>query len=109
VWLETPKNPACDIQGNQMLFVPLKWLTGAVLCESDVTTQLPSSLFLAPRSPPDIAEFCKKAHAVGAVVVVDATFAPPPVQFTFKLGTLLYLLRLLFFFFTSLLDRFHRP
>ncbi|KJE93972.1 cystathionine beta-lyase [Capsaspora owczarzaki ATCC 30864] len=48
VWLETPKNPCCDIQ--------------------------------------DVAEFAKRAHAVGAIVVADATFAPPPLQYCLDLG-----------------------
>jgi len=42
VWLETPRNPACDIY--------------------------------------DIAEWSRIAHAMGARVCVDSTFAPPPVQ-----------------------------
>ncbi|ORY85385.1 Cys/Met metabolism PLP-dependent enzyme-domain-containing protein [Leucosporidium creatinivorum] len=33
-----------------------------------------------------IEEYSKKAHAVGGVVAVDSTFAPPPVQDPFKWG-----------------------
>jgi len=48
VWIETPKNPDCEIT--------------------------------------DIVDFVTRAHRVGAFVGVDATFAPPPVQQSLKLG-----------------------
>eukprot|EP01065_Artemidia_motanka_P005337 TRINITY_DN12586_c0_g1_i1.p2 TRINITY_DN12586_c0_g1~~TRINITY_DN12586_c0_g1_i1.p2 ORF type:complete len:404 (+),score=143.32 TRINITY_DN12586_c0_g1_i1:65-1276(+) len=34
----------------------------------------------------DVAAHCARAHAVGAKVVVDSTFAPPPLQFCLRLG-----------------------
>lgn len=48
IWLETPKNPACELE--------------------------------------DIAAACERAHAVGAIVAVDSTFATPVLQNPLALG-----------------------
>ncbi|MCZ6531839.1 MAG: PLP-dependent aspartate aminotransferase family protein [SAR324 cluster bacterium] len=48
IWLETPKNPTCEVE--------------------------------------DIADFAKRAHAAGAVLAVDSTFATPLLQNPLALG-----------------------
>jgi cystathionine gamma-synthase len=34
----------------------------------------------------DLCEMVKRAHAVGATVIVDGTFAPAPLQYAFRYG-----------------------
>lgn len=42
--------------------------------------------FILTQDSRDIAHYAKKAHAVGAKLGVDATFAPPPLQNPLKWG-----------------------
>ncbi|RUP48118.1 hypothetical protein BC936DRAFT_144941 [Jimgerdemannia flammicorona] len=77
VWLESPHNPDGLIFGKRLM--SRSWVPRAYLCLTPPT--------FANRDPhPDIAHYVERSHAVGAKVLVDATFAPPPLQYPFRLG-----------------------
>ncbi|RUS20627.1 pyridoxal phosphate-dependent transferase [Endogone sp. FLAS-F59071] len=73
VWLESPHNPDGLIYASCLEVSSL-----------DICKVCGYNLHL------DIAHYVKKAHAVGAKVLVDATFAPPPLQYPFRFGVISY-------------------
>ena len=70
VWLETPLNPTGESRS-----------IGACASAFRSSTR-PSGTSLTPSLVAD----AKKAHAAGAILAIDSTFAPPPLQDPFKWG-----------------------
>jgi len=60
VWLETPLNPTGEVRYESFYSFPFITFTSPLLR--------------------DISYYAKKAHAAGAKLGIDATFAPPPLQ-----------------------------
>ena len=84
VWIETPRNPDCEIRGILLIVI----LFYFILFYFDQKKKKKKNCIYFK----DLEDYVKRAHAVGAIVGVDATFGPPPLQYALKFGITLKIL-----------------